>query len=81
MEFLDFTDNTPFIYQINVLIEKLFPKFNFKVKSNHPGQHTIYDDNSGKLVNNATLNRHIQMFDNFTRNIISHSLNSIYEEK
>ena len=76
-----FADNAPFNYQINALIEKLFPNSNFRVAGNHPGQQTIYGDDSGKLVNNATFNRQIQMIDNYKRTIISHSLNSIYEGK
>ena len=76
-----FADNAPFNYQINILIEKLFPNANFRVAGNHPGQQTIYGDESGKLVDKATFNRKIQMIDNYARNIISHSLNSIYEGK
>jgi hypothetical protein len=76
-----FADNAPFNYQINVLIEKLFPNSNFRVAGNHPGTQTIYGDETGSLINNATFNRKIQMIDNYKRNIISHSLNSIYEGK
>ena len=76
-----FADNAPFNYQINVLIEKLFPNSNFRVAGNHPGTKTINGDDSGNLVNPATFNRQIQMFDNYKRNIISHSLNTIYEGK
>ena len=76
-----FADNAPFNYQINVLIEKLFPNSNFRVAGNHPGTQTIYGDDTGSLVHNATFNRKIQMIDNYARNIISHSLNSIYEGK
>ena len=76
-----FADNAPFNYQINVLIEKLFPNANFRVAGNHTGTKTINGDYSEKLVNNATFNRKIEMIDNYARNIISHSLNSIYEGK
>jgi hypothetical protein len=76
-----FGDNAPFIYQINILIEKLFPNSNFRIAGNHPGTHTIIGDNSGQLVNNGTFNRKIEMVDNYARNIISHSLNTIYEGK
>ena len=76
-----FADNAPFNYQINVLIEKLFPNANFRVAGNHPGTQTMYGDDSGTLSNKATFNRKIQMVDNYSRNIISHSLNSIYEGK
>ena len=76
-----FADNAPFNYQINVIIEKLFPNCNFRVAGNHPGQKTIYADESGQLSEKATFNKKIQMMDNFARNIISHSLYSIYEGK
>ena len=76
-----FEDNAPFNYQINVLIEKLFPNSNFRVAGNHPGTQTIYVDEAGNLVNNATFNRKIQMMDNYARNIISHRLTTIYEGK
>ena len=76
-----FADNAPFNYQINILIEKLFPNSNFRVAGNHPGTQTIIGDDSGQLINNGTFNRKIQMIDNYARNIISHSLNTIYEGK
>ena len=76
-----FADNAPFNYQINVLIEKLFPNSNFRVAGNHLGTKTIYKDDSGNLENKATFNRKMQMIDNYTRNKVSHSLNSIYEGK
>jgi hypothetical protein len=76
-----FADNAPFNYQINILIEKLFPNSNFRIAGNHPGTQTIIGDNSGQLVNNGTFNRKIEMVDNYARNIISHSLNTIYEGK
>ena len=31
-----FADNAPFNYQINILIQKLFPNSNFRVAGNHP---------------------------------------------
>ena len=76
-----FADNSPFNYQINFLIEKLFPNANFRVAGKHPGTKTIFGDDSGNLIKEATFNRKIQMVDNYARNIISHSLNSIYEGK
>ncbi len=76
-----FADNAPFNYQINILIEKLFPNADFRVAGNHPGAQTIIGDDTGNLNNNGTFNRKIQMVDNFARNIISHSLNTIYEGK
>jgi hypothetical protein len=76
-----FADNAPFNYQINVLIEKLFPNSNFRVAGNHPGQQTIYSDDTGQLADPAKFNKKIQMVDNYARNIISHSLYSIYEGK
>ena len=76
-----FADNAPFNYQINILIEKLFPNSDFRVAGNHPGAQTIIGDDTGNLNNNGTFNRKIQMVDNFARNIISHSLNTIYEGK
>ena len=76
-----FADNAPFNYQINILIEKLFPNSNFRVAGNHPGMQTIYGDDTGILANNATFNRKIEMIDNYARNIISHSLTTIYEGK
>ena len=59
----------------------MFPNANFRVAGNHPGEQTINGDDSGKLVNKATFNRKIEMVDNYARNIISHSLNTIYEGK
>jgi len=74
-------DNAPFNYQINVLIEKLFPFSNFRVAGNHPGQQTINADESGILSDKGTFNKKIQMIDNFKRHIISQSLYTIYEGK
>ena len=76
-----FADNAPFNYQVNILIEELFPKAEFRIAGNHPGMKTIFGDNSGILKNNGTFNRKIQMVDNYARNTISHSLNKIYEGK
>ena len=76
-----FADNAPFNYQINVLIEKLFPFSNFRVAGNHPGQQTINADESGILSDKGTFNKKIQMIDNFKRPIISQSLYTIYEGK
>ena len=75
-----FADNAPFNYQINVLIEKLFRNSNFRVAVIILTQ-TFFGDDSGNLIKEATFNRKIQMVDNYARNIISHSLNSIYEGK
>lgn len=60
-----FADNAPFNYQINVLIEKLFPYSNFRVAGNHPGQQTIIADENGILTDKETFNRKIQMIDNY----------------
>ena len=76
-----FADNAPFNYQINILIEKLFPNVNFRVAGNHKGEKIILGDDTGKLLNKTTFNRKIQMIDKFARNSISHSLYSIYEGK
>jgi len=50
-----FTDNASFNYQINILIEELFPNVNFRVAWNHPGMQTIFGDNSGKLIKKLLL--------------------------
>ena len=63
------------------MIEELFPNANFRVAGNHKGMQTIYGDDTGNLKYPSTFNRKIQMIDNYARNIISHSLNSIYEGK
>ena len=76
-----FADNAPFNYQINVLIEKLFPNSKFRVAGNHPGEKTMKGDDTGNLIHNGTFNRKIQMIDNFARVSISHSLTTIYEGK
>ena len=76
-----FSDNAPFNYQVNILIEKLFPKSNFRVAGNHPGSQTIIADDTGILEKNGTFNRKIKLIDNFRRCKISHSLNSFYEGK
>ena len=47
----------------------------------HPGMKTIFGDDTGILKEPSTFNRKIQMIDNYARNIISHSLNTIYEGK
>ena len=36
-----FEDNAPYNYQVNVIIEKLFPNVNFRVAGNHPGTQII----------------------------------------
>ena len=77
-----FAENAPFNYQINILIEKLFPQVNFRVAGNHPGQKIINGDNSGELKNNGTFNRKIEMIDDkYERNSISKHLYSFYEGK
>ena len=76
-----FADNAPFNYQINLLIEQLFPNSNFRIAGNHPGMQTILGDNSGKLFSNANFNKKIQMIYNYDRNTISYRLYSIYEGK
>ena len=76
-----FADNAPFNYQVNILIEKLFPKSNFRVAGNHPGSQAIIADDTGILKNNGTFNKKIQMIDNFGRCNFSNNLFSFYEGK
>ena len=76
-----FADNAPFNYQINILIEKLFPKVNFRIAGNLQGMKIISGDETGKLIEKGKFNRMIEMKDKYARNKISHSLYSIYEGK
>ena len=74
-----FADKAPFNYQINVLIEELFPDSKFRIAGNHLGGKILYGDDTGRLYNNTTFNRKISMIDNIARPSISHCLQSIYE--
>ena len=76
-----FADNAPFNYQINIIIEKLFPDSKFRVAGNHLGRKKIFGDKSGKLSQKATFNQQMQMIDKYSRSKISHSLIYIYEGK
>ena len=74
-----FADKAPFNYQINVLIEELFPDSKFRIAGNYLGGKILYGDVSGQLKNNSTFDRKIIFLDNYGRPPISHSLNTIYE--
>ena len=76
-----FADNAPFNYQINIIIEKLFPDSKFRVAGNHLGRKKIFGDKSGQLSKKATFNQQIQTIDKYSRIKISHSLIYIYEGK
>ena len=58
-----FAGNALFNYQINILIEELFPNPNFRVAGYYPGMQIIFVDNTGKLINNASFNWKIKMID------------------
>ena len=75
-----FADNAPFNYQINALIEELFPDSKFRIAGNHLGGKILYEDKTGHLNNNSTFNnKKISLFDRYNRAPISFNLNSIYE--
>lgn len=74
-----FDDNAPFNYQINVLIEELFPDSKFRIAGNHLGGKILYGDETGHLNNNSTFKRKILLFDNYHKPPISFNLNSKYE--
>jgi len=74
-----FADKSPFNYQINVLIEELFPDSQFRIAGNHLGGKILYGDDTGYLNNNSTFNRKISFLNDFARQSISHSLISLYE--
>ena len=74
-----FADNAPFNYQINVLIEELFPDSKFRIGGNHLGGKILHKDESGLLNNNSTFNKKRFLHGRFDRLNISHNLNSIYE--
>ena len=76
-----FADNAPFNYQINILIEELFPDSKFRIAGNHLGGKILYGDKNGDLKNNSTFNKKLLLDDNYCRPPISHNLYSIYEGK
>ena len=72
-----FADNAPFNYQINALIEELFPDSKFRIAGNHLGGKILYEDKTGHLNNNSTFNnKKISLFDRYNRAPISFNLNS-----
>ena len=76
-----FAENAPFNYQVNILIEKLFPNSNFRVGGNHPGKKMAGAD-YGELKNNSTFIRRIPINNGYyNRQFLSHNLFSLYEGK
>jgi len=74
-----FADNAPFNYQINVLIEELFPNSKFRIAGNHLGGKILYKDKTGNLNKNSTFIERFLLPGYCDRAPISHNLNSIYE--
>ena len=74
-----FADNAPFNYQINVLIEELFPDSQFRIAGNHLGGKILYRDKTNQLNNNSTFIEKPLLVVNYARPPISHNLFSLYE--
>ena len=77
-----FADNAPYNYQINVLIEKLFPNSKFRIAGNHPGGKTLKRDINGEIKNKGTFNGKRMLNSGiYNRPNFSHNLFSLYEGK
>ena len=80
-----FSDNAPFTFQTNLILEKLFEKksfkdtINFRVGGFHEGKKILKGVESGNLEEKGTFNRKVQVVDTYQRPLITHSLYEMYE--
>ena len=75
-----FSDNAPFTFQTNLILEQLFEgSLQFRVGGFHEGKKILKGVESGLLEEKGTFNRKIHIIDNYQRPLITHSLYEMYE--
>ena len=75
-----FSDNAPFTFQTNLILEKLFEgSIQFRVGGFHEGKKILKGVDSGILEKNGTFNRKVHVIDTYQRPLITHSLYEMYE--
>ena len=75
-----FSDNAPFTFQTNLILEKIFGgTINFRVGGFHEGKKILKGVESGILEEKGTFNRKVQFIDQYQRPLITHSLYEMYE--
>ena len=61
-----FSDNAPFTFQTNLILEQLFNKsINFRVGGFHEGKQILKGVESGVLEEKGTFNRKVHVIDNY----------------
>ena len=79
-----FSDNAPFTFQTNLILEQLFKEsfkdsIEFRVGGFHEGKKILKGNESGNL-SNGTFNRKVNIIDNqYERPLITHCLYEMYE--
>ena len=76
-----FSDNAPFTFQTNLILEKIFNGgINFRVGGFHEGKKILKGVESKNLEEKGTFNRKVEIIDNiYERPLITHSLYEMYE--
>mgnify|MGYP002622861730 CR=1 FL=1 len=75
-----FSDNAPFTFQTNLILEQLFNgSIQFRVGGFHEGKKILRGVESGILEEKGTFNRKVQVIDTYQRPLITHSLYEMYE--
>ena len=74
-----FSDNAPFTFQTNLILEKLFDGLQFRVGGFHEGKKILKGVDSGILEKKGTFNRKVHFINNYQRPLITHSLYEMYE--
>ena len=77
-----FSDNAPFTFQTNLILEKLFggDYIQFRVGGFHEGKKILKGEESGILKEKGTFNRKVNIINNqYERPVITHCLYEMYE--
>ena len=77
-----FSDNAPFTFQTNLILEKLFNEdsIQFRVGGFHEGKKILKGIESGNLKEKGTFNRKVHVInDTYERPLITHCLYEMYE--
>ena len=75
-----FSDNAPFTFQTNLILEKIFGgTINFRVGGFHEGKKILKGVESGILEEKGSFNREVHVIDNYQSPLITHSLYEMCE--
>ena len=75
-----FSDNAPFTFQTNLILEKLFnDSIQFRVGGFHEGKKILKGVETGILEEKGTFNRKVQLINTYQRPLITHNLYEMYE--